>query len=555
MGVVSQLARTKAEFPSQDRGSRLWNDIFGATDKETPTRKPIRGDGGGWGRSLTSTAASTKRLIQAFRSMAPGGWSDDRWEQTRHFVGIAYLAIHRLATQWQQSEFQVFRRDMNLPDGKVPVTEYDPPQGGREVRPHDLVKMLQRPNRQDSFGKYMYRLCQQKYLTGTALTWMVPNMLGTPMELYTIPTAIAIPQPAVNPDYPDGFYRIQPIYPYGPFSSYPTPSSAVGAAVPAQWMMRFQFPHPLLRYEGYSPLTGVRLHLDEVEMVDRSRHYSMRREIRPSAVLNFGDSEGMQALPEEEIARIHSEFESEAMGPENAGRLFVSTPGANLEPWGTSPMEMDYHDSWEQLVSFSLAAFGITKPAAGMIEEASYASLFAALKQLHVLTLKPDVDDVGSDLTQYLCPFFGDDLFVEIRCPRIDDHDIKMAKLDMAGKYKCITKNQMLKELDLPITKEEWGGDIVGDPSPKEEEASEEQQKMEQQAASLAPSPAGEGGKPPAGEPPTEGEREEPLEAARPSPGNLSRGALGPRKVFPAGKIRQKSMYQRAMEVIGNGSH
>src|SRR5260370_35899679 len=107
-------------------------------------------------------------------------------------------------------------------------------------------------------------------LMGKALTWMVPNKLKTPMELYSIPTAIAIPQPAINPDFPDGYYRIQPIYPYGPFSSYPTPATAVGAPIPAQWMLRVKYPHPLLRYDGYSPMTVLRLQQDEIESIDRS---------------------------------------------------------------------------------------------------------------------------------------------------------------------------------------------------------------------------------------------------------------------------------------------
>ena len=562
MGILTQIVSgAKAEFSGQGAGAARWREIFGSTNKEE-SKKPATSNS--FGNSIVGSSAATKRLLQAMRSMAPGGWSDDRWEQTRHFVGITYLAIHRLATQWQQSEFQVFHRDLSLPDGKRPVTPDDPVQGDRqEIRPYDLVKLIQRPNKQDSFGKWMYRTCQQKYLTGTALTWLVPNMYGVPMEMYTVPTAVAIPQPAINPDFPDGFYRIQPVYPYGPFSSYPTPNSAVGAPIPAQWMMRFQFPHPFLRYEGYSPLSGVRLHLDEVEMVDRSRHAAMRREIRPSAVLNFGESEGMQALPEEEIARIHAEFEAEVMGPENAGRLYVATPGANLEPWGTSPQEMAYHDSWEQLVSFSLAAFGITKPAAGMIEESSYASLFACLKQLYTLTLKPDVDDAAADLTQYLCPYYGDDLFIEIRVPRIDDHDIKMLKIDKAITGKAITKNELRKELDLPLTYEEWGGDMVGDPSPKEQEQMQQEQQHQQQQQQMEGStPNSEGGLD--SQPPSEFplEEEEPAEvtSSRPSPGNLSQGALGPRKSLN-GQMKSlngrktNNFYELTRKVIRNGRH
>lgn len=465
MGFISQIASKATMSEARNHSQATWRSIF-HQDKENSYKERINNvvPGGSWGKTAVDGAASasTKRLLEALRSMAPGGWSDNRWEQTSHFVGIAYVAIHRLCTQLRQAEFQVFKQDKNHPDGKRPITENDPPEGSRFVRPYDLVNLLKRPNKQDSFGKLMYRWGQQKYLTGTALTWMVPNRLGCPMEMYCIPTAIAIPQPTINPDYPDGFYRIQPVYPYGPFSNYPTPNSAVGAAIPAQWMLRFQYPHPLLRYEGYSPLTGLRLHLDEVESMDRSRWYRMKRTIRPNAILDFSEMDGSQPLPEAEIARIHAEFENNFMGPENVGRLIVGTPGAHLDVREAGGEEVDYYNGWDQLVSFAMGGFGITKEAAGMLNGASYAGLFAALKQLHLVTLDPECDDIASDLTRDLAPYFGDDLVIEVRCKRIDDHDLIFTKIDKGIMAKCLTKNMVLKMLDMPMTKEPWGNDIAG---------------------------------------------------------------------------------------------
>lgn len=533
MGFISDMVSSKTNFPGQGRERSLWNQTFG-TDKETSATQPKKpkGSNNSWGNSL-STNAALIRLIEAFRSMAPGGWSDDRWEQTKHFVGIQYVCIHRSGEQLMQAEFQVFKKDPVHPDGKRPVKESDPPEEGRPVRPYDLVKLLERPNNDDTFGDLMYSWNQQMDLTGKALTWMLPNLFQVPIELYSIPTAIAIPQPVVNPDYPSGYYRIQPVYPYGPFSSYPTPNSAVGAAIPREWMLEFKYIHPFLRYDGYSPLTAMRLHLDEVEAMDRSRWYAMKREFQPSAVLNFSETESTLPLPDAEIERIRADFEIEHQGQENRGRLLVSTPGAELEPWGTSPREMDYVTSWDQLASFAMAGFGITKPAAGMIEDSSYASLFATLKQLHLLTLTPKCQRIAAKLTRHVAPFFGDDLVVEIRCPRIDDHDVKNTKLELLSKNKAITKNELRKELDMPITEEPWGEDMAGDPSPAEKEQQQQaqqqqSQQMEQQGKLEQARVSKMGNKP-------EGKSEEPVapeEEERPTTGNLGKESLGPRKSY-----------------------
>ncbi len=566
MGFISNMTKNSIAEARQE-SQVIWNNIFGATDKETATRKPVSrpaSDGGYYSRSVLtgpgspSANASTKRLLQALRSMAPGGWTDNRWEQTGHFTGINYVAIDRIGRQLQRAEFKVFHRDRNHPDGKRPVMENEatPERNG----PWDLVTLLEKPNPQDSFGKMVYRWNQQLRLTGIALTWMVPNHFpshhpdprmqkGTPFELYCIPTTIAIPQPAINPDYPDGYYRIQPVYPYGPFSSYPTPASAVGAPIPAQWMLRFLYPHPLLRYEGYSPLTAMRLEIDEFESIGRSRWYKMKRSINPSAVLNSTESnDTAQPMPETEIDRIHAEFENEFQGPENHGKLIVGTPGYQLDEFGRAPAEMEYQAGWKQLMDFILGGgHGITAPAAGMVEDSSYSTLFATLKQLYLLTLEPDCDDIAEYLTRHLAPFFGDDLIVEIKPKRIDDHDITFSKIDKGIAAKCLTKNQVLKLLELPPSPEPWGDDIAGDPSPNEQ-----QQQQEQQMAAAGPQPGT------AAEPGMEGvlpaeARKEPKEVAaeRPAPGPLSEGALGPRKNLNGRRI--KSLYERVTEAITNG--
>lgn len=528
MGLISQLAAGKSRTPLADReeSRARWRRAFG-TDKETPPT-PTRYDRE---NSIQSTRNAFELLLKAMRSKSPGGWSDDRWEQSKHFVGIQYVAIHRICQQLQQGEFQVFVEDEHHPDGKRPVTKDDPSQGDRRCRPYDLVELLKRPNGQDSFGKLMYRWGQQKRLTGTALTWVVPNMFGVPFELYSVPTALAIPQPVINPEYPHGFYRLQPVYPYGPFSTYPTPNAAVGAAIPAEWMMRFQYPHPYLRYDGYSPLTGLRLHIDEVESIDRSRFYGVKRTFRPNVVLQMGDAEGSQPLPDAEIERIRAEIENAFMGPENVGNLFVSMPGSRLEEFGTRPVDMDYQAGWDQLTSFILGGgFGITKPAAGMVEDSSYSTLFATLKQLYMVTLDPDCEDISSDLTMQLAHYFGDNLIVHVRCKRIDDHEVKQRMIDTLIRAKAITKNEcrrVFKDLDLKPVEGDWGEEIAGSEPQPEPGAEGGMPGMEMPGeVPGAPEQGGEEVTVDAllGEP--EGE----IENTRPDAGPLSQGALGPRK-------------------------
>lgn len=541
-GITSQGTGLPGRFPSLDTerntSRRIWREVFAGDNKEESKIPPSVHDvlpAANARASSVSGDLAFVRLLEAMRSRAPGGWSDDRWEQSKHFTGMVYICVHRMSEQLAQSEFQVYIKDPHHPGGKRPVTPDDPPQGPErerwDIRPYDLVRVLEKPNPEDSFGDMMYRWNQQMDLTGMALTWMVPNMGGVPFELYSIPTAIAIPQPVINPLYPNGYYRIQPVYPYGPFSSYPTPATSVGAPIPGEWMLNFKYPHPLLRYDGWSPLTALRLHIDETEEIDRSRWYKMKRSVNPDATLDFDMIEGMVPLQKSERDRLREDFANFFQGSENAGRLFIGSPGAKLNPWGIAPKDMDYPNGWDQLTSFVMAGMGITKPAAGIIEESSYASLYAALKQLHLLTLEPKCNRIAAKLTRFLAPFYGDNLIVEIRVQRIDDHDVKLAKLGILCQYGAITINQLLRELDMPVTSEPWGMERCGMPPmpPMMDPAmmGGDPSMMGGEQANVDPN-----GMP---LPPMLGGGDEmdmvppEIEAERPRPGNMGKGSLGPR--------------------------
>lgn len=533
--LASQNKDKQTAFPKLGKPARSsWREVFGdsSRDKEEGYVK-VPADGGSYGRSNISTANSFKRLLEAMRSLSPGGWTDDRWEQSKRFVDIVYVAIHRQNELLTQAEFQVFEEDENAPEGKIPARS----SGARE-----LIELLKKPNKEDGFGDLLSNWNLQMDLTGSALTWMVPNALGKPYELYPIPTAMAIPQPVLNPEFPNGFYRIQPLYPYGPFSSYPTPSSSVGAPIPAEWMMKFKYPHPLLRYEGYSPLTALRLPLDTISAIDRSRGYKMRRGINPDAVLSFEDSETQQDLPDSEIDRLVAMYENDHQGPENHGRLLIPPKGGKFEEWGTAPKDMDWQAGWEQLTSFALSAMGITKPAAGMVEDSAYATLFASLKQLYWLTLDPKVSRIARKLTRFLAPFFGDNLIIEIRCKRIDDHEIKFGRVDRAMQAKCVTKNEVRQELDWPATKEEWGEEIAG-------QEEQQQQGMPGQEQGSNNNPNGGGGVASFFDGAQDEDKE--TEQQQPDPGTLNEGSLGPR--MGTVKSLRMDIYKRAKGEFLNG--
>jgi phage portal protein BeeE len=577
MGFIAQLAKGRKDvaFPGMDGGRRLWDRTFGRTkegdESNFPVVRPTLGasGGGSFGRSITSSTAATIRLIQAMRSMAPGGWSDDRWTESKKWTDVRYLAGHRIGEQMLQAEVEVFHQVGPGKDDKKPVHPDDPPQGGRLHSPYDLVKLLKHPNNDDTFGELMYATHQQMMLTGMALTWMLPNEGGVPMQLFPIPTALAIPQPAINPDYPDGFYRIQPVYPYGPFSSYPTPSTSVGAPIDARWILRIKYTHPFLRYDGWSPQTALNMEFDTVQQMAESRWNALKKVIDPSAVLSTQSTgeaaEGTAGFPEAEIERMLAEIENEKQGTSNVGKLFIPPPGWKLEPWMNNLRDLQYTEGWEQMVSFLMAALGISKEAAGMIGSTAYAQLFAALKQLHWLTLDPLCYRIAQKFTMHLGHFFGDNLVIEIKPKKIDDHEVIFNKINAAQTAVAIKKGEVRKLLDLPLTGEEWEEDMAGDPSPKQEQQMQEEQQaaqqQQQQEGDMAKEQAAKDGELQDKQTQLEGAKEglewvddkNSVDKERPKTGSLNAGSLGPK--MKSLRVKSSDLRSKYKRVTTNGRH
>src|SRR5439155_1006008 len=111
MGFLTALSsqqKSMQAFPGANLGQSLWRQVFGTVSRNDTDQFPKVVPGGSYGRSSVSGANSYRRLLQAMRSMSPGGWSDNRWEQWKHWVGIAYIAGHRSAEAMAQSEFAVY---------------------------------------------------------------------------------------------------------------------------------------------------------------------------------------------------------------------------------------------------------------------------------------------------------------------------------------------------------------------------------------------------------------------------------------------------------------
>lgn len=405
---------------------------------------PLEGDGADPRRKRTAdVTASAHVLLRNLRANPPGQPTDNRLQQSQHYHGVIYIAIRALRDAIAAATIKVTKKRLqhSKPLGTVrksvptPGTQPDDQDQEALTDPrHSLVRLIDRPNNQDTFADLLGDLLIQHYLTGSGLLWASCDRRGLPSELYVLPTALCWPQP-LTPEYPKGSWLVTQYYQSGIFGNVPSAVTGAGARVDGRDIFRFKNPHPLWRWDGYSPLTAGNVQLDILEAIDRSRWTAMESGLTTDMVVTATGAD------ESQMNRLGSRIKTANAGKENHRKvLLLGTPGEKSEIDVQFPhqsaKDMDYSGGWEQMVGMVLALFGIPKSVAGLTSATSYAELYAGLKQFHTNTLVPLAGRLGAFLTKHLAhDAWGEDLAIQVELPTIqnEEQDEQRFEADLAN--------------------------------------------------------------------------------------------------------------------------
>lgn len=413
-------------------------------------------------------------LRQALGSGQPGQWASDHRTESEQYTGWTYVAVRSICLQAMQASVSVFqdendprqkqlRRSMRDDPGRRRLKSlYASEEGEAEPLPntHPLCKMLKRPNPTQSGAQFRYEQVLQLQLTGSCIIWNVPNKLGKTVQRYVIPTGMTTPV-APSTDLPTGGFRIQTnssryaVVDDDGFTTSGMFSQIMGRVVPLEQIQVVRWPHPLLKEDGQSPVSAGAKWIDSANQIDQARWSQMNNGADPSVILTLGPEFNMS--PEE--AEVAAEKICQKYGgPENAGKAMV-TNADNAYTLTTTPKDMSYTESFNQLRDAALALHGVPGIAAGISDGGSYAAFYASLKQFVSLTVQPILDLIAEEETEQLSPQFGEGLTVEIEAAQIDDPEVLERRITTDVAARSITVDEVRALRGLPPLGPERGGD------------------------------------------------------------------------------------------------
>lgn len=495
------------------------------------------------------------RWLDAFPSLmagSPTNWTGDRLKQSMQFKDWPYIAIHAAAQeaairpptvaqvvpadekeQAVQKALRmggvdlarrVRRKYLNRGQKRKALIHV---QGDDEVRPvqqdHPLVQIYRSPNPLDKcYWTWAYKLSMYLDLTGSAYLRVFRNQMGEVSALWPIPSHWVREVPG---DKESG--KIIAKYEVRPAMGFVAtdwgmgwfPGTITGGCV--QWdekdVIAFRYPSPISYIDGYSPLSAVAPWIDCSSSIDMSRVFAFRNNSMPGVVVTF--DKDMNDPGPEEIERIKVRIEQEWQGVRNNKRPVVLTPGAVLAPFQqNTAVEMEYHQSADQMASNILSAFGVGKSLVGITELTTYANADAASLNFYRSRMKPRMALIGQILSPWSQEAFDDKtLHTFWPDPTPEDPELKLRMEDQDLRTGVRTINEVREERGYEPY--EYGGDNPLLPMGLHEIAWKTgqedpiMQQIEQQAqqppgsapGSAAPPPVGGGGDDPADQPAAQG--------------------------------------------------
>ena len=288
----------------------------------------------------------------------------------------------------------IVHRAVKVVAENVAAVRYLVYEGAGERDPHPLRDLLARPNPRQEGAAFLESVCAHLLLAGNAYIEAV-LVEGAVRELYTLrPDRMRVVPGA------DGWPEA---YDY-----------AIGArsvrfdqSAPLPPILHLTQFHPLDDHYGLSSNEPAAVAIDTHNSAAKWNKALLDNAARPSGALVYTGPEG-SVLSESQFERLKRELEDQYQGTRNAGRPMLLEGGLDWKAMSLSPKDMDFLEAKNAAAREIALAFGVPPMLLGIPGDNTYANYQEANRVFWRGTVLPLASRIGSSLTHWLAPAFGD---------------------------------------------------------------------------------------------------------------------------------------------------
>lgn len=338
-------------------------------------------------------------MSQGLNYTWPGGWSQDRLEQVRHFRHWVYVAVRAIMDKAANSPPNLDY----VTDGVTGIKNFVHTRSMGAIQPHDELEPVERdhpmrlllanPNQMDSPFDFWSELAMFIKLTGNGFIWAIPNHFGVPCELWVLPSQWVWAMPGKN--------RVVEHYELRPWTSY---TGTPALRIPARDVIHIRCKSPITKIDGYATQTGLAQWIDISDSIAMSEWSAFKNSAMPGLHAELGPE--YVDPTDAELDRIYEKFFARFQGEIRAGLPIITPPGMKLTGLAFSPTEMAFTQSADHVRDNILAGFGVPRAVVGLATDIQRSNVDGSLAAFCQFTMNPYFAMVGQVLTAHLCSRF-----------------------------------------------------------------------------------------------------------------------------------------------------
>ena len=291
----------------------------------------------------------------------------------------------------------------------------------KEIDDHPLLALLWRPNEYEGQRAWMRKRFSQLLLHGNSYVQAVRPMSSMP------PAALFLPMPQRMRVVPGSGGVLVGGYEY----------EVRGQKTPLdpRLVLHSKLFHPTDDWYGLSPLTVASRGVDVSNMAAEWNMRLLQNDMRPPGVLatelQLGDAQ---------YQRLRASVKEQYQGYENAGEPLLLEGGLSWQQMSISPKELDWIQGIVHNKREIAAVFNIAPELIGDSANKTYSNFQEARRSLYTETVLPLMDEFVDDLNTWLCPMFGDNLWLSV-----DRNQIEALQEDREKKFAYINAAEFMK--------------------------------------------------------------------------------------------------------------
>lgn len=169
--------------------------------------------------------------------------------------------------------------------------------------------------------------------------------------------------------------------------------------------------NPINDWYGLSQVEPAAYSIDQHNEASKWNQAILQNGAKPcGALIVKNDSENNNFLTDDQFTRLKEQLNNEFSGSENAGKPLLLEGGLDWKEISLSPKEMDFLEMKHSTARDIALSFGVPSQLIGIPGDNTYSNMAEARLFLWEQTILPIIDNILSNLNNWLIPMFDENL-------------------------------------------------------------------------------------------------------------------------------------------------